>query len=158
MMREFTVTDSDKCADLYRKVFTDYPWYDEWISFDQVRYYLEELNLNPAFEGFVAFEGPDMVAACLGHSRSWWMGKEFFIDEFYVENERQGNGVGTALMDYVEEELMKKDYRRLILTTDREIPAENFYKRKGFNNKENRTVMTKEICGNQNLDTKSNQS
>lgn len=144
-IREIAQGDVDKCTELYMQVFTAYPWYDGWLSFDQVNFYVRELIQNPLFKGYVIYEGPDVMAACLGHSRTWWMGKEFFIDEFYVKNQSQGNGIGTQLINFVEGDLVKKGYGRLALTTDREIPAEHFYKKNGFKNKENRTVMVKEL-------------
>jgi aminoglycoside 6'-N-acetyltransferase I len=144
-IRRFTLEDLDKCVKLFQKVFRADPWYDEWISFDQARDYLIELIENPVFEGFIAWEGSDIVAVCFGHKRSWWMGKEFFVDEFFVENERQGNGIGTGLLDYVKNSLADERYRRLILLTNKEIPAEDFYLKNGFFNNLERTVMVKKL-------------
>jgi aminoglycoside 6'-N-acetyltransferase I len=144
-VRKFTLEDMDKCAELFRKVFRADPWYDEWVSFDQARDYLDELVENPVFEGFVVSIGSDVAAVCLGHKRSWWMGKEFFVDEFFVENERQGNGIGTSLLDYVTNSLADEGYTRLTLLTNKEIPAEDFYLKNGFYNNQKRTVMVKEL-------------
>lgn len=145
LMRKFAVEDVNKCAELFKEVFSAYPWYDNWISFKQTKTYLMELIENPVFEGYVAYDGLDMVAVCFGHKRSWWMGKEFFIDEFYVRNESQGNGIGTGMLNYVKENLMKEGYARLVLLTNKGIPAEEFYIKNGFYNNQNRTVMVKEL-------------
>jgi aminoglycoside 6'-N-acetyltransferase I len=144
-IRKFTLEDRDRCVELFQKVFTAYPWYDEWVSFDQAGNYLDELIQNPVFEGFVAFEGSDIVAVCFGHRRSWWMGKEFFVDEFYVENERQGNGIGTKILDFVTNTLGEDGYTRLTLLTNKDIPAEEFYLKPGFYNNLERTVMVKKL-------------
>ncbi len=144
-MRKFRIEDTDKCTELFMKVFSADPWYDDWLTFDQTRYYLEELIKNPVFEGFIAYETADIVAVCFGHKRSWWMGKEFFIDEFYVENEKQGKGIGTVFLDFIEDNLIRKDHRRLILATNKKIPAEKFYMKNGFYNNQNRTIMVKKI-------------
>jgi aminoglycoside 6'-N-acetyltransferase I len=145
LMRKFTTGDTDKCAELFKEVFSAYPWYDNWISIEQTRIYLMELIENPVFEGFVAYEGSDIVAVCFGRKRSWWTGKEFFIDEFFVRNESQGNGIGTKMLNYVKESLIENDYRRLVLLTNKGIPAERFYIKNGFYNNQNRTVMVKEF-------------
>jgi aminoglycoside 6'-N-acetyltransferase I len=144
-IRNFTLGDLDKCAELFQKVFSDYPWYDDWVSLDQTRTYLDELIRNPVFEGFVAFESSKVVGVCLGHSRSWWAGDEFFVDEFYVENERQGNGIGSKLLDYVSTHLAEEGYTRLTLLTNKGIPAEDFYLKNGFYNNLERTFMVKKI-------------
>jgi len=144
-IRKFNSRDLDKCAKLFTKVFSSDPWYDDWKSIEQVRNYLAELIKNPAFEGFVACEGSSIVAVCLGHNRSWWMGKEFIVDEFFVENERQGRGIGTKLLDNVSNYLLGAGYVRLTLLTNKGIPAEDFYLRNGFYNNQKRTVMVKKL-------------
>lgn len=145
LMRKFTMKDTDKCVELFKEVFSAYPWCDEWVSFEQTKSYLVELVENPVFEGFVAYEGSDIVAVCFGHRRSWWTGREFFIDEFYVRNESQGNGIGTKMLNYVKENLIEGNYTRLLLLTNKGIPAEEFYIKNGFYNNQNRTVMVNEF-------------
>lgn len=144
-LRKFSFEDMDKCAKLFKEVFSVYPWYDNWIYEDQAKEYLIELIENPAFEGFIAYNGHDIAAVCFGHKRSWWMGKEFFIDEFYVANEKQGNGIGTILLNYVKDNLIQEDYSRLILLTNKGIPAEEFYVKNGFYNDQNRINMINEL-------------
>lgn len=145
LIRKFTIEDVDKCVELFKDVFSDYPWYDNWVSVGQAKIYLMELIGNPVFEGFVAYEGSNIAAVCFGHKRSWWMGKEFFIDEFYVANEKQGNGIGTKLMNYVKASLIKKNYTRLVLLTNKGIPAEEFYAKNGFYTSKNRIGMISEF-------------
>lgn len=143
--RRFTGEDLDGCAELFKKVFSDDPWYDDWTSLNQARNYLNELICNPVFEGFVVQENSNIVAVCMGRKRSWWMGKEFFIDEFFVENGKQGNGIGTKLMDFTIDNLLEEGYARLVLLTNKEIPAERFYLKNEFYNNQKRTVMVKEL-------------
>ena len=145
LMRKFTIEDTDKCAELYMEVFSAYPWYDKWASFEQTRTYLMELIENPVFEGFIAYNGLEIVAVCFGRKRSWWSGNEFFIDEFYVRNGSQGNGIGTQMLNYVKKSLLEQDYNRLVLLTNKGIPAEEFYIKNGFYNNLNRTVMVNEF-------------
>ncbi len=144
-IRKFNSSDLDNCAKLFKKVFSSDPWYDDWKSLEQARNYLGELIKNPAFEGFVVCESSDIVAICLGHNRSWWDGQEFFVDEFFVENEMQGNGIGTKLLDEISNYLTCQNYVRLTLLTNKEIPAEAFYLKNGFYNNIERTVMVKEL-------------
>ncbi len=143
--RRFSCKDLDECAELFIKVFSADPWYDNWISLLQAINYLGELIENPVFEGFVACEGSNIVAVCLGHRRSWWLGNEFFVDEFFVENKKQGNGIGTKMMDYVTSNLASNGYVRVILLTNKDIPAESFYLKNGFKNNPRRTVLVKTL-------------
>jgi aminoglycoside 6'-N-acetyltransferase I len=142
---EFTFDDMDACVELYKDVFSSDPWNDYWLSNEQVKYYLNELMENPVLEGYVAYENSKLIGVCLGHKRSWWDGKEFFIDELFVSNEMHGNGIGSKLMEFVEFNSAIGNYVRLTLLTNRNFPAEEFYLKKGFNINEKRIVMAKDI-------------
>jgi aminoglycoside 6'-N-acetyltransferase I len=145
-LRKFSIEDTDECAELFMNVFSADPWYDEWLTIEQTRCYLNELIENPVFEGFIAYEDSKNIAAvCLGHKKSWWMGKEFIIDEFYVKNNKQGKGIGTILLDCIADYLTVEDYKRLILTTNKNIPAEKFYNKNEFYINQNKIIMIKEI-------------
>jgi aminoglycoside 6'-N-acetyltransferase I len=145
IMMEFTFKDMDACVELYKDVFSSDPWNDIWISSKQVKYYLNELINNPVFKGFVAYQNSKLIAVCFGHKRSWWTGKEFFIDEFYVSNDLQGTGIGSCLLEFVEYSPVIGDCFRLILLTNKNFPAEEFYLKKGFNINDERIVMAKDI-------------
>jgi aminoglycoside 6'-N-acetyltransferase I len=144
-IRRFTIGDIDAVLELYKEVFSSEPWNDLWISKEQVRYYLNELIENPGFDGFVFYENSSLVGACLGHTRSWWNGKEFFIDELFVANQMQGKGIGSKLMQHVEADLLMNDYSRIMLLTNKDLPAEEFYLKKGFNINQKRIIMVKNI-------------
>lgn len=144
-MSEFNLKDFDACIELYKDVFSSDPWNDYWLSNEQVRYYLNELIENPVFEGFVAYENSKLIAACFGHKRSWWSGKEFFIDELFVSKDMQGKGIGTKLLEFIEFNTIIGDCGRLLLLTNKNFPAEKFYLKKGFNIDNRRIVMAKDI-------------
>ena len=144
-IKKITINELEKCAELYLKVFSSSPWYDMWKSTVQVQNYLRELMFNPVFEGFMVCEGDRVVAVCLGHRRSWWMGKELFIDEFCVDNEIQGNGIGTMLINFMWEYLSQEGYERFILLTNKDIPAQKFYLKNGFKTNDDRLSMVKKL-------------
>jgi aminoglycoside 6'-N-acetyltransferase I len=144
-INKFTMGDIDECVELYKDVFSSDPWNDEWISNDQVKNYFNELIENPVFEGFVVYENSKLIAACFGHKRSWWTGNDFFIDELFVANGMQGNGIGTKLLEYVECNRAMDDCNRLILLTNIDLPAEEFYLKKGFKTNNIRIIMDKKI-------------
>lgn len=141
----FASKDLDDCVDLYLEVFSSDPWFDDWKSRDQVRKYLIELMKNPVFMGYAAYSNKKLLAVCLGHKRSWWSGKEYFIDELFVSNEVQGKGLGTYLLDYVVDMLNMENCTRLTLLTNKNFPAEKFYLKNGFDINQERLVMIKQM-------------
>ena len=144
-IKKFAVMDIDACVKVYKDVFSSDPWNDDWMSIDQVRNYFDELIKNPIFDGFVAYENSKLVAACFGHKRSWWTGNDFFIDELFVANQMQGKGIGTKLLEYVECNQAMDNCNRLILLTNRNLPAEEFYLKKGFKTNNSRIIMEKNV-------------
>jgi aminoglycoside 6'-N-acetyltransferase I len=143
--KKFSQQDFDNLTKLYKEVFSEQPWNDEWIKLSQVRNYLTELIQNPVFNGYVVYQNSELIAACLGHSRSWWSGNEFFIDEFFVSSNCQGHGIGSLLMDYVENHPELMDVDSFQLLTNYDVPAKEFYCKKGFKIRNNRIIMTKKF-------------
>lgn len=144
-LKKFSELDLNNCSKLYKEVFSDEPWNDEWITISQVRSYLKQLIKNPVFRGYVVYQDSKLVAACLGHERSWWDGNEFFIDEFFVSSEFQGRGIGSLLMNYVEKHPEMKDINSFHLLTNNDVPAKNFYVKNGFKSNNKRIIMKKKF-------------
>lgn len=142
--RRFATADLDACVSLFLSVFTAPPWQDGWASSDQARSYLLEYVRNPAFQGWVAEDGGRLVGLCLGHLRSWWMGKELYVDEMCVERSLHRSGVGSALLQHVKAELRAQSVKAITLLTDRGTPAEAFYVKNGFERHDRMVFMA---CG-----------
>ena len=143
--KKFSQQDLDNSAKLYQEVFSQQPWNDEWFRISRVKEYLKELIENPVFSGYVVYQNSELVAACFGHSRSWWSGDEFFIDEFFVSSKHQGQGIGSLLMDYVENHPELKNIESFQLLTNSNVPAKDFYHKNGFKTRKNRVTMTKKF-------------
>lgn len=143
--KKFSKDDLDNSAKLYQEVFSQQPWNDEWFRISRVKEYLKELIENPVFSGYVVYQNSELVAACFGHSRSWWSGDEFFIDEFFVSSKYQGQGIGSLLMDYVENHPELKNIESFQLSTNNNVPAKDFYHKNGFKTRKNRVTMTKKF-------------
>ncbi|MTK63495.1 MAG: GNAT family N-acetyltransferase [Methanobacterium sp.] len=143
--KKFSRQDLDNSAKLYKEVFSQQPWNDEWIRLSRVKEYLNELIENPVFSGYVVYQNSELLAACFGHSRSWWSGDEFFIDEFFVSSRYQGRGIGSLLMGYVENHPELENIESFHLLTNNNVPARDFYHKNGFKTRKNRITMTKKF-------------
>ena len=132
-VRKMVLEDLDACTELFIRVFSNEPWHDEWKSFYHARTYLEDFTKMPRFIGFVAEKDEQVVAMAMGHVRKWWQGDEYFIYELCVDTSNQRTGVGTKLMREIKDMLRKEDVGFITLLTERDIPAEAFFKKNGFN-------------------------
>jgi aminoglycoside 6'-N-acetyltransferase I len=140
-IREFQKEDINQCSDLFLKVFTREPWNDQWESFESAQEYLTEFIVNPSFSGFIASENGRIIGVCFGHKRSYWQGREFEIDEMYVDTDAQGKGVGTKLICYAKGQLDKQGIKNFVLMTGKDLPAEKFYIKNGFYRNESMILM-----------------
>ncbi|MEW9096067.1 MAG: GNAT family N-acetyltransferase [Clostridiaceae bacterium] len=139
--RIMKTSDLKKCSELMLKVFNGEPWFDKWESVNQVQKYLKEFVDNPVFIGFAIEENNKILGACFGHTRSWYEGEEYYIDEYFIDSDLQCNGIGSKLMNYIKEYLIFKNIHCIVLLTEKDFPAEQFYKKHGFEIKNNTIFM-----------------
>ena len=107
-MRGFRPTDLDRCVKMFVAVFSREPWKDEWPSLERAKDYLSDIVGTPGFRGFIAYEGRKILGMCLGHKVRWWAGDEFYIDELCVDVDIQRTGIGTQLLNYARQCLLKE--------------------------------------------------
>lgn len=119
------------CIAAFIEVFNREPWNDEWEP-EKAKQYLLDFYHTPGFMGLVALEGEEVIGFLFGVKRVWWSGDEFFINEMCVTSSQQKRGIGKALLDRLLEELDTQKVTHISLLTDRGIPAEEFYKKNGF--------------------------
>jgi len=135
--------DLIKCTETFIKVFNDEPWNDEWTFTNAQKYLLDFYN-TPGFLGILAIENKEVIGFIFGVHRTWWSGNEFYIHEMCVESQRQNRGIGKSLLDYLIKSLGNK-ISNITLLTDRGIPAEEFYKKNGFEEIERLIFLSKNI-------------
>jgi len=131
-IRPFADPDLEACADLFIQVFSRPPWNDRWPSTEVAYAYLKEFVDTPGFQGFVAIVDQQIVAFLLGHLKRWWSGSEYYIDEFGVHPDAQGQGIGTMLVDHLKQTLLQAGIYTITLLTARDTPAAAFYEKQGF--------------------------
>jgi len=124
--------DFEKTLDLFLEVFTAEPWNDKWESREHAKDYLMDFVNTPGFLGFIAEEDDKIIGASFGHVTRFWIGKQYLINEFFISGNLQGKGYGTQLVDFIKQHCLKENYKYILLNTDRETPAEFFYKKLGF--------------------------
>lgn len=145
--RLFEAGDLKECTALFIKVFNGEPWNDQWRS-NSAAQYLSEFTINPLFIGFVATNSHKIIGVCFGHTRSYWQGKEYEIDEMYIDGEMQGKGIGTRLIDFMKETLKGAGIINYVLMTGKDLPAESFYMKNGFYRNDSIVLMNYKGMGN----------
>lgn len=132
ILKKLSKADKDLITIFFKEVFTKEPWNDDWSDEQQLDQYIMELigNSNSMTLGF--FEDIKMVGLAMGYIRHWYEGTEYHIDELCITTNMQGKGIGTEFIKQIEGYMKTEGLSRIFLQTDRNMPAYEFYKKRGF--------------------------
>lgn len=133
----------DECVDLYMNTFSKEPWYDEYESRDQVVKYFENYFNNNYFCGYAGIVNKKIAAISIGMKKPWIKGMEYYIDEFCVDYNMQGNGIGSVFIKEIELDIVKEGMNGMILNTEKSFPSYSFYKKNGFEDIDDLVVLGK---------------
>ena len=131
-LRKLTVADREIITELFRDVFTNEPWNDDWSDEDQLYAYITDLTGQSYSLTFGFFDGDQLVALSMGYIKHWYSGTEYIINELCVDRKRQGQGIGSSFLKAIEEYLSENGISQIFLLTDRNVPAYQFYLKNGF--------------------------
>jgi DNA-3-methyladenine glycosylase I len=96
-------------------------WGDEFVVAHGVVYYPD------ALDGFVAFDGEEWVGLIT------YLFSAQDCEIVSIDSTREGQGIGTKLMDAAVEEARKRNCKRVFLvTTNDNLNALGFYQKRGF--------------------------
>lgn len=131
-LKELGSSDFEEVKSLFRSVFTQPPWNDDWSDEGQLNEYLQDLMgaRTPLALGLV--EDGELIGVSLGSIKHWYEGTEYIIDELCIRSDLQGQGYGSQFLSLIEEHLRGLDLHVMYLTTDRDVPAYRFYLSHGF--------------------------
>lgn len=132
-VRPFRRTDFSACVALYMDTFSQPPWRETWDSSEVVKSFLLKHMDNNYFTAYVAVDEDKLVGASIGFKKPWMRGFEYYIDEFFISPDYQGQGIGRQFMEAIKADLLKQDIHAIILLTERDYPAFKFYRDIGFN-------------------------
>ena len=120
-----------ECVDLYQEVFSKEPWFEHSDRNDVEKYFLNFMDGNK-FVGYVLKANNKIIAVSIGFLKPWIKGEEYYIDQFYVDYNVQGKGIGTFFLNKIKEHLIELDIHAIILATEKGYPSYEFYKKNGF--------------------------
>ena len=137
-------SDLATCTETFLQVFNAEPW-NANRNDASAHQYLSDYYHTPNFLGVIAIEHGELLGFIMGVQRKWYSGDEYFIHEMCVNQTLQNKGIGKAMLNYLEIQLKEKSVESMTLLTNRNIPAEHFYKNNGFDEIERLVFLYKEI-------------
>lgn len=137
--------NSDAIRRLFTDVFTNEPWSDDWSDEEQLKLYIDDLTGQSNSLTFGMYEEDELIALSMGHIRHWYSGTEYFIDELCVSTKKQKNGIGTLFLEEIENACRELKLTHIFLLTENNVPAYDFYRKKGFNELKNNVAFAKRL-------------
>lgn len=141
--RVLTEKDLNACTAAFIEIFNEEPWYDQW-TFERASQYITDFYNTPHFLGILAIEKKQQVFA-YGVIRTQQQGNEFYINEMGVKKKQRRQGIGKKLLEQLIMELEGAKITNFALLTDRGVPAEEFYKKNGFQEIERLVFYSREL-------------
>lgn len=125
--------DIKKCALTLMKAFKEEPWNEKW-TYEQAYTRIDEIMSARVSRGYVIYDGDTVVSMLCGRIMTYLNFKELWVDEFSVNPDYQRKGFGSAMMQYVREQLKQEQEKisYIVLNTEKGYPSEKFYEANGF--------------------------
>lgn len=131
-LRELDDSNFEEIKALYKAVFMGPPWNDDWSDDNQLTEYLLDLTKVRIPIRLGLYVDGKFVGFSIGDVRHWWGGTDYNIEELCIQTDLQGKGLGTKFMSLIEEYLETRGIHQIFLQTGRDMPAYEFYKKRGF--------------------------
>lgn len=133
----------DEVKKLFRTVFMNEPWNDDWSNEEQLDNYMLDLTGNRNSLSIGLYDGDELIGVSLGSVMHWCTGTEYYIYEFFINTKHQGKGFGTEFIKDIIEYVKHMNVNHIFLQTERELPAYSFYKKAGFKELEGHASLVK---------------
>jgi GNAT superfamily N-acetyltransferase len=98
---------------------------------------------NNYFLGYIGLVNNKIVALSIGMKKPWICGMEYYIDEFCISYDYQGEGIGSLFLNHIEKLLLDENVQGMILNTEKDYPSYKFYEKNGFHPLGNLIVLGK---------------
>jgi aminoglycoside 6'-N-acetyltransferase I len=142
---KLTGADREIITELFRDVFTNEPWNDDWSDEEQLYAYITDLTGQSYSLTFGFFDGDQLVALSMGYIKHWYSGTEYIINELCIRTERQGAGAGTFFIREIEKAIRELGIKQIFLLTDSNVPAYEFYRKNGFTEQTTNVSFSKRV-------------
>jgi len=135
-LKEYESADRKSALSVYLKTFAAPPFNYDWLDKAKADEYFADIENTPKFKGYLFYDGEGaserLVGVCLGTYEDYFQAVSYNIKEIVIAAGAQGRGAGSAFIAAMAEELKKFGVTLINITTQRTIPAFEFYKKNEF--------------------------
>jgi aminoglycoside 6'-N-acetyltransferase I len=144
-LKRIGLNEKAQIKKLFKDVFTNEPWNDDWSDEEQLNMYMNDLIGQSYSLTYGLYDSDELIGLSMGYIKHWFRGTEYYIDELCIRTDRQGEGIGTFFMNEIEKAIGSIGIKKIFLQTDTFAPAYEFYKKRGFIEEKGHVSFSKEI-------------
>lgn len=122
----------EEIKSLFREIFMNEPWNDDWSNDNQLTEYILDLTANRNSLSFGLYTDNQLIGFSLGSIMHWCSGTEYYIYEFAIKKDLQNCGYGSYFLKEIEKRVKEIGVNHIYLQTDNDVPAFHFYQKNGF--------------------------
>ncbi|CAM3587206.1 N-acetyltransferase [Erysipelothrix urinaevulpis] len=143
IIKRYQETMIHRCVEIYINTFTQAPWFDKIDNNQKVYHYFQNAYQMGNSRSYVFIKDDEIVGFCVGFLKPWIEGIELYIDEICIDYNHQRQGYGDAFLNAIINDLKEDKIESILLNTDKNTPAYNYYKKHGFKEIENLVILTR---------------
>lgn len=142
-IKELTVNEIEDIKNIILEAFSREPWNDNWTDKQQFHLYILDLIGNKNSLSLGLYDNEKLIGVSLGRIKHWYTGNEYWIDDLAILPQSQGQGCGSKFIDLIETFIKPKGIVKIVLFSEKNIPAYHFYVKKEFTEKTKRVFFEK---------------
>lgn len=144
-IRTIEVADEENLAKLFVTCFSAPPWNESW-TLSTALSRIRPMVRTDSFFGLIALREDETVGMAIGQIERWIDSGHFLLQEMCVAPDLQGQGIGTAMLSTLAQQLKDNaGVTSMYLLTDETAPATKFYSKLHFARSQRKIVMSSPI-------------
>ena len=114
-LKRIGLNEKAQIKKLFKDVFTNEPWNDDWSDEEQLNMYMNDLIGQSYSLTYGLYDSDELIGLSMGYIKHWFRGTEYYIDELCIRTDRQGEGIGTFFMNEIEKAIGSIGIKKIFL-------------------------------------------
>lgn len=144
-LKRLSLDEKEIIKEVFVSVFTKKPWNDDWSDKEQLDMYITDLIGQGYSLTYGLLDDGELIGISMGYIKHWYTGTEYIINELCIKTDIQGSGAGTYFLSEIEKAIKELGLKQIFLLTDSNVPAYDFYRKKGYVEEKTLVAFSKKI-------------
>jgi ribosomal protein S18 acetylase RimI-like enzyme len=132
MLKRFENDDFETAVMMFYEIFSNPPWQYDWITKEKITEYFTDMLNTPKAITYTYLNDGEISGVCFGSIGDCAPTPVYEIKEIFIRNDIQNKGLGSKMLEEIEDDLIKNNIAAIRLYTLKTIPAFDFYIKNDF--------------------------